>query len=189
MERWPRARSCNQAFKRQQNRSRLELISEIASATAVCWGPDGKILTEGRLRSTPETMARHFQDLPPSRIAIEVGTHSRWVSQLLGQWGHEVIVANPRNLRMIADSIRKSDQVDAHMLARLARVDPKLLSPIVHRKQESYPYLIQLKARDSLGQEQNTTNECSTRCFEVRRIARTSVRNIVLSEQGSDVHS
>jgi len=27
----------------------------------------------GRLRSTPETMARHFQDLPPARIAIEVG--------------------------------------------------------------------------------------------------------------------
>src|SRR5258708_31349589 len=99
---------------------------------------------EGRLRSTPETMARHFQDLPPSRIAIEVGIHSRWVSQLLGQWGHEVIVANPGNLRMISDSIRKSDQVDAHMLARLARVDPKLLSPIVHRKQEIYPDPIQL---------------------------------------------
>ena len=51
---------------------------------------------------------------------------------------------------MIADSIRKSDQVDAHMLARLARVDPQLLSPIVHRKQESYPDIIQLKARDLL---------------------------------------
>jgi transposase len=113
-------------------------------------GPDGRILTEGRLRSTPETMARHFRDLPSSRIAIEVGTHSRWLSQLLAQWGHEVIVANPRNLRMIADSIRKSDQVDAHMLAKLARVDPKLLSPIVHRKQESYPDIIQLKARDLL---------------------------------------
>ena len=59
-------------------------------------------------------------------------------------------MANPRNLRMIADSIRKSDQVDAHMLARLARVDPKLLSPIAHRKQEIYPDIIQLKARDLL---------------------------------------
>jgi hypothetical protein len=59
-----------------------------------------------------------------------------------------VIVANPRNLRMIADSIRKSDQVDAHMLARLARVDPKLLPPIVQRKQESYLDIIQLNARD-----------------------------------------
>ena len=95
-------------------------------------------------------MARHFQGLPPSRIAIEVGTHSRWLSQLLTKWGHDVIVANPRNLHMIADSIRKSDQVDAHMLARLARVDPQLLSPIVHRKQESYPDLIQLKVRDLL---------------------------------------
>jgi transposase len=90
-------------------------------------GPDGKILTEGRLRSTPETMARHFQELPPSRIAIEVGTHSRWGSQLLGQWGHEVIVANPRNLRMIADSIRKSDQVDAHVKAKNVKQWPNWL--------------------------------------------------------------
>ena len=50
-------------------------------------GPDGEILTEGRLRSTPETMARHFQDLPPSRIAIEVGTHSRWGEPTAGAMG------------------------------------------------------------------------------------------------------
>jgi hypothetical protein len=43
-------------------------------------GPDGRILTEGRLRSNRETMARHFRDLPPSRIAIEVGTHWRWLT-------------------------------------------------------------------------------------------------------------
>lgn len=110
-------------------------------------GPDGKVMTEGRVRSTPEGMASHFQDLPSARIAIEVGTHSRWASQLLAQWGHEVIVANPRNLRMIADNVRKSDHVDAHLLARLARVDPKLLSPITHRSNASYPAMIQLKAR------------------------------------------
>ena len=60
-------------------------------------GGDGEVLTEGRVRSTPEAMARHFQELPPCRIAIEVGGHSRWLSQLLAEWGHEVIVANPRN--------------------------------------------------------------------------------------------
>jgi transposase len=95
-------------------------------------GPDGTLLTEGRVVSTPEGMARHFQELPPTRIAFEVGSHSRWVSELLTSWGHEVILANPRNLRMISDSIRKSDRVDAHTLARLARIDPQLLSPIVH---------------------------------------------------------
>ena len=113
-------------------------------------GPDGNMLTEGRVVSTPEGMARHFQDLPPSRIALEVGSHSRWVSELLTNWGHEVILANPRNLRMISDSIRKSDQVDAHMLARLARVDPSLLSPIAHCSREAYSHMTQLRARDLL---------------------------------------
>jgi transposase len=68
---------------------------EIVSATAVL-GPDGMVLTEGRVVSTPDGMARHFQQLPPTRIAFEVGSHSRWMSELLTKWGHEVILANPR---------------------------------------------------------------------------------------------
>lgn len=110
----------------------------------------GEVLAEGRVRSTPEAMARHFQELPSCRIAIEVGAHSRWLSRLLIEWGHEVIVANPRNLRLISDNHRKSDEVDARILARLARVDPKLLSPIVHRDEEGYPDMAQLRARDLL---------------------------------------
>ena len=69
---------------------------------------------------------------------------------------------------MIADSIRKSDQVDAQMLARLARVHPKLLSPIVHRKQESYPDIIQLKARDLLVK--NRTRLIWPGCRLLRRL-------------------
>jgi len=113
-------------------------------------GSSGDVLAEGRIRTTIDGMAGHFMNLPPTRIAIEVGTHSRWVSQFLTEWGHEVIIANPRRLRLIATSIRKSDQVDAQVLARLARVDPKLLSPVVHRSQESYPAVTHLKARDLL---------------------------------------
>ena len=100
-----------------------------------------------------------------------------------------MIVANPRNLRMIADSIRKSDQVDAHMLARLARVDPKLLSPIVHRKQESLPRHHPAESSRPLGQEQNAADECGPRRSEVHRIAFVPLRNILLSEQGRHVRS
>lgn len=113
-------------------------------------GPDGEVLTQGRVRSTKESMARHFRDLPRVRVALEVGGHSRWVSQALSEWGHEVIVANPRNLRLIADHIRKSDHVDAEMLARLARVDPTLLSPISHRSQQGYSAMSYLRSRDLL---------------------------------------
>ena len=113
-------------------------------------GPGSEILTEGRVRTTPEGLSRHFQQIPPSRIAIEAGTHSGWISHLLSEWGHEVIVANPRNVRLITHSTRKSDKVDAQMLARLARVDPTLLSPIAPRSRESYPDVAQLRARDLL---------------------------------------
>ena len=40
--------------------------------------------------------------------------------------GHEVLVANARKLRLIYANKRKTDEIDAENLARLARVDPKL---------------------------------------------------------------
>lgn len=55
---------------------------------------------------------------------MEVGTHSRWVSQLLREPGHEVLVANARKLRAVYDNPRKGDRADAQTLARLARLDP-----------------------------------------------------------------
>ncbi len=39
--------------------------------------------------------------MPRSRIALETGTHSPWVSRLLSELGHEVIVAHARNVRLI----------------------------------------------------------------------------------------
>jgi transposase len=113
-------------------------------------GPDGVVFAEGRVRTTPDAMASHFKSVPPALITIEVGTHSRWVSQLFQDWGHEVVVANPRNLPMITANIRKSDRVDAHLLARLGRVDRQLLSPVAHRGREHYPATAQLRARDLL---------------------------------------
>src|SRR5215208_340596 len=54
----------------------------------------GEVIEEGRLRSTPEALRRRFaSERPPMRIAIEAGTHSPWVSRLLEECGHEVLVA------------------------------------------------------------------------------------------------
>ena len=47
------------------------------------------------------------------RIAIEVGTHSPWVSRLLQGMGNEVIVANARQVKLISNSSRKDDRRDA----------------------------------------------------------------------------
>jgi hypothetical protein len=70
-------------------------------------------MEEGRLRTSPETFKRRFASERPMRIAIEAGTHSPWVSRVLEECGHEVLVANPRKLRLIYANKRKTDEIDA----------------------------------------------------------------------------
>lgn len=110
----------------------------------------GQIRATERVRTTPAALERHFTGLPHARIVLEVGTHSPWVSRLLEHLGHEVLVANARQLRLIYGSDRKSDRVDAETLARLGRLDPALLKPIHHRGAEAQADLAQLRARDAL---------------------------------------
>jgi len=93
---------------------------------------EGEILREGQVATTKAGMAEAFGSLGQARIAIEVGTHSPWVSRLLQKLGHEVVVANPRQVKLITESSRKDDRLDAQTLARLARIDPQLLRPIQH---------------------------------------------------------
>jgi transposase len=97
----------------------------------------GEVIEEGRMRTTPEALERRFCSEQPLRIAIEVGTHSPWVSRVLEECGHEVLVANPRQVRLIYSNRRKTDEIDAENLARLARLDPKLLYPLKHRGEHS----------------------------------------------------
>ena len=109
----------------------------------------GEVVEEGRLRTNPKAFRRRFasEQPPPMRIAIEAGTHSPWVSRLLEECGHEVLVANARKLRLIYANKRKTDEMDAENLARLARVDPKLLYPLKHRGQECQAHMGPSSAR------------------------------------------
>jgi transposase len=111
---------------------------------------DGGVRTRMTLGNTAKALQHYFGALPPCRIALEAGTHSGWVSRLLEGLGHEVLVGNPRKLRVIWDSNDKHDDRDAEMLARIARLDPHLLHPIHHRGQEAHTDLAVIKARDML---------------------------------------
>jgi transposase len=110
----------------------------------------GKVIEEGRLRTTPEALRRRFDSEQPLKIAIEVGTHSPWVSRLLQECGHEVLVANAGKLRLIYGSKRKTDKLDAENLARLGRLDPKLLYPLKHRSEASQAHLAMIRSREAL---------------------------------------
>lgn len=109
---------------------------------------EDEVLEEGRLQTTPPALRKHFGALDSCTIAIEAGTHSAWVERELRSLGHTVIVANPRELRKIHTSDRKNDRADAQALARMARYDPKLLSPIQHRSAQMQVDLTTLRARD-----------------------------------------
>ena len=110
----------------------------------------GEVIEEGRLRTTPEAFGRRFVSEQPMPIAIEAGTHSPWVSRVLEECGHEVLVANARKLRLIYANKRKTDEVDAENLARLARVDPKLLYPLKQRGEESQAHMAIIRSRQAL---------------------------------------
>lgn len=97
----------------------------------------GEAILEERVATNPEAMKKTFEKMPASRIALETDTHSPWVSRLLTELGHEAIVAHARNVRLIGESRRKDDRLDAQALARLARIDPQLLSPIQHRSAQA----------------------------------------------------
>jgi transposase len=110
----------------------------------------GEVIEEGRLRTTPEAFRHRFESERPIRVAIEAGTHSPWASRLLEQCGHEVLVANARKVRLIYVNKRKTDEIDAQNLARLARLDPKLLCPVEHRSEDSQAHMAIIRSRQAL---------------------------------------
>ena len=110
----------------------------------------GEICGEGKLRSTPEAFRQHFGGLARAVIALEAGTHSRWMSALPRECGHEVIVANPGRLRLLTTSNNKNDPRDARTLAEIAWAKPALLQPVRHRSAEAQRDLNLVRARDLL---------------------------------------
>jgi transposase len=110
----------------------------------------GEVIHEQKLSTTPKAIKEVFAAMPRRRVALETGTHSPWASRLLAELGHEVIVAHARNVRLIGESRRKDDRLDARTLARLARIDPQLLCPVKHRSARAQAQLTVIRARASL---------------------------------------
>ena len=110
----------------------------------------GEILAEEAIVNTREVLTAFCARYPGATVVMETGTHSPWVSRHVAALGHPVIVANARKLRAISQSQTKSDREDAQLLARLGRADPKLLSPVRHRREATQRALVRLKVREAL---------------------------------------
>jgi transposase len=110
----------------------------------------GEERERGRLRTTPTAFEGFFRGRSGARTVVEVGTHSPWVSRILQRHCAEVHVANARELHFIFRNLRKGDDKDPERLARVGRMDPKLLRPIQHRSQERQHDLVRIRARAAL---------------------------------------
>jgi transposase len=110
----------------------------------------GKTIETGTVANTKTAIGDYSKKYPGATAVLEAGTHSPWISRLLTELGHHVLIGNPRKLRMIWDSDNKSDSRDAEMLARIGRFDPDLLSPLQHRGEKAQVDLALVKARDIL---------------------------------------
>src|ERR1700692_976865 len=110
----------------------------------------GEVVREEKLPTTPEAMKRTFEKFTASRIVLETGTPSPWISPLLTELRHEVVVAHAQKVQLITKSSRKDDRHDARTLARLARIDPQLLGPVRHRSAQAQIHLTVIRARAEL---------------------------------------
>lgn len=112
----------------------------------------GNCVKTAAVATTPGAIERYFGGRPRCRVALEVSTHSPWVSRQLRALGHEAVVANTSEILSRRRRKRRNDKLDAEFLARQARADVKLLYPIEHRSAEAQEDLALLRARDQLVQ-------------------------------------
>ena len=116
----------------------------------VVFDADGNELEIAKVTNTETSVKKFFNRYQFSKVAMEAGTHSPWISRLLKEMGMTVYVGNPRKLRLIWDSADKSDARDARILAMVCRVEPRLLHPLRHRGHQAQADLAMIKSRDML---------------------------------------
>jgi len=110
----------------------------------------GNVVEERSMPNEPGCYAALARLYPKSTAVLETGSHSPWVSRKLEAEGLRPLVANARKLKAIYQSDSKNDRNDARMLARIARVDPSLLSPVKHRSEQAQRDMVRIKARDAM---------------------------------------
>lgn len=125
-------------------------------------GADHEIRHEVRVRTTREQLRSWFGALKPCMVVMEAGSHSPWVSRLLEELGHPVVVCDPRRLKLISQSDSKNDRADGRMLARVGAGMPELLKVVKHRSAEAQKDLTVIRSRARLV-EVRTKLWCSLR--------------------------
>src|SRR5262245_12754907 len=70
-----------------------------------------------------QPIVEYFKKLGPFQAVIEATASYEWLVRLLEPLANRIILAHPQKLRIIAESTRKSDKVDARLLAEFLALD------------------------------------------------------------------
>jgi transposase len=119
--------------------------------------------------STPQLIVAYFAKLGEFQAVVEATASYEWLVRLLEPLAKRIVLAHPKKLRVIAESTRKSDKIDARVLAEFLALDmiPQAYRPTP--RQREHRVLVR------------------HRCYLQRRI--TSIRNKVrriLSDYNAD---
>jgi transposase len=119
--------------------------------------------------STPELIVAYFRKLGSFQAVVEATASYEWLVRLLEPFADRMVLAHPGKLRVIAESTRKNDKVDARVLAEFLAMDmiPEAYRPTP--RQREHRALVR------------------HRCYLQRRI--TSIRNKIrriLSDYNAD---
>jgi transposase len=99
--------------------------------TACVMNQERAILESRRLYCCDEQrIAEFFARLTPATVVVEATASYEWFVQLVEPHAERVVLAHPSKLRVIAESTRKSDRLDAQILAEFLALD---MIPEAHR--------------------------------------------------------
>lgn len=117
----------------------------------------------------PQTIVSYFQKLGTFHAVVEATASYEWLVRLLEPLAGRIILAHPKKLRIIAESTRKSDKIDARVLAEFLALDmiPQAYRPTP--RQREHRVLVR------------------HRCYVQRRITSTRIKiRRILSDYNAD---
>ena len=137
------------------------LDSSLKTTQAGVLDSSAELVLESTIRATETGSRRSLAGRAFGRVVVEAAGTSAWVTRLAEEAGHEVLVGNPRPVKLISESRRKTDRVDALTLARLVHATPALLALVRHRSPAD---AAKRKGRQDLflGLEANQPSACLT---------------------------
>jgi transposase len=96
--------------------------------------------------SAPERIVAFFESIKPFRVVVEATASYEWLVSLIEPMADRVVLAHPKKMRIIAESTRKSDQLDAQILAEFLALDmiPEAYRP--SKRERAYRILVRQRS-------------------------------------------